>query len=183
MKRIIIFMVAGITVIFLALVAHYSLKEIVYNLGDADPKPIGSNISEQLDGYITVKSPVANTGIAHVGHNGIDMYFYPISGFGKKLFVVTDGNTLSLDRISGKTAITGQLKELSRMPFARSAYEDLGVKPGEKYYAVKVGKKPNPGLIYTYAVCLIIGVLFFIPILVELKKLRQKPLAMAEGSV
>jgi hypothetical protein len=182
MKRVIIYLIAGITALFLVLVAHYSLKEVIYNLGSADPKPVGSNISKQLDSYVSVKSPVANTGVAHVGHEGIDMYFYPISGYGKRVFAVTDGNILPLDIISGKTAAAGQLKELRRIPFASSAYKDLGIKPGVEYYAIRVGKALNPRLIYTYAVCLLIGGLFFIPILIELKKARHiKTMVTAEA--
>jgi hypothetical protein len=175
MKRIILYITAGITAVFLIAVAHYSLKEAIYDLGNKNPVQLSSNISNELGKYVSVKSTIASSRLAHVGHQGIDMYFYPVNGFNKQLFIVTDGNKLPKEMIDGKTMITGQLMELSRIPFARSAYKDLKTTPGTTYYAIKAGKAPNPRMIYTYIILLVIGSLFCIPIFMELKKARKEP--------
>jgi hypothetical protein len=183
MKRVFIYLAVGVAALFLVAVAHYSLKEASYDLGSADPQPVNLNISQQVGSYVSVKGSVVESGVSHVGHEGIDMYFYPINGYGKHVFVVAEGNPLSKDMMSGKTAITGELKELSRIPFARSVYKDLGIKPGVDYYAVKAGKTPNPKLIYTYISLLLIGGLFFIPLIIELKKVRRGTGVMIEACV
>jgi hypothetical protein len=174
MKRIILYVIAGITVVFLIAVAHYSLKEAIYDLGNKTPVKLSSNISNELGKYVSVKSTIASNRVAHVGHQGIDMYFYPVDGFNKQLFIVTDGNKLSKEMTGGRTEITGQLMELSRIPFARSAYKDLKTAPGATYYAIKAGKAPNPRMVYTYIILLVIGGLFCIPIFIELKKVRRE---------
>jgi hypothetical protein len=174
MKRIILYITAGITVIFLIAVAHYSLKEAIYDLGNKNPVTLSSNISNELGKFVSVKSTIADNRVAHVGHQGIDMYFYPVNGFNERLFVVTDGNKLPKEIIDGKNMVTGQLMELSRIPFARSAYKDLNTTPGTTYYAIKAGKAPNPSMIYTYIILLIIGSMFCIPIFIELKKARRE---------
>jgi hypothetical protein len=174
MKRIILYITAGITVVFLIAVAHYSLKEAIYDLGNKSPVQLSSNMSNELGKYVSVKSTIASNRLAHVGHQGIDMYFYPVNGFNKQLFIVTDGNKLPKEMIDGRTMITGQLMELSRIPFARSAYKDLKITPGTAYYAIKAGKAPNPRMIYTYIILLVIGSLFCIPIFIELKKARKE---------
>jgi len=169
--------------LFFIAVAHYSLKEVVYNFSSTSPVPVGSNMSEQLGKFVTVKSKVFGSRVARVSHEGIEVYFYPVEGYDNQLYVVTDGNPLPGEMILGKTNMTGELKELSRIPFARSVYKDLGIKAkGEStFYAIKVGKVPNPRLIYTYGALLFVALLFFIPIYIEINKLRRKT-AMPVGS-
>ncbi|MBI4733917.1 MAG: hypothetical protein HY779_03745, partial [Rubrobacteridae bacterium] len=120
--------------------------------------------------------------VASLNHNGIDMYFYPMEGYGNRMFVVTDGKPLAKESIAGEKPIIGELKELSRIPFARSAYAELGIRTGVKYFAVKEGKEPNPKMVLTYAVLLLIGSLFIIPIIMEVRNLNNNKTHTAGAS-
>jgi hypothetical protein len=176
MKRFIIYGLAAVALVFFLAVAHYSIKEVIYNFSGNKPVPVSAKPSEQVGKFVSIKGKVFGSRVARVSHQGIEMYFYPVEGHANKLYVVTDGEQLPGEMIMGKTLMTGELKELSRIPFARSAYKDLGLKDqsGAIYYAIKVGKTPNPSLVYTYGISLLLIAVFMIPVFYEIKLMRKK---------
>lgn len=166
--------ILGIVFLVFLVAGRFASKEITYNLTGDRPERLDTKLSQPPGSYVWLQGRVQADKAVHLDRHGINMYFYPVSGYEGRVFVVSDGRPLPGNLLEGKANFSGQLKELERVPFARFAADKLNLRPGVEYFAVNPGKKPDPNTVYLYGAFLAVGIAFAFPIAMEVNMRRTR---------